>query len=302
MNVWKSLALTLGFAAAAFAQNATGITPTVEGSKFPRGINDARNQSIIYHGGPVMGTVPNSPVHLYFIYYGNWAGLDPTGEKIVNDFGAHLGGSGYWNILTSYVEPNGTAILNELKLAGITNDNYSQGKSLTDTTLQTVVKTAISNGSLPLDANGIYHVLTTQDVTETSGFCSSYCGFHNFMTYQSTNLKYTFVGNPAGCTQYGGVADCQGETTNITKSPNGNPGVDAMISVIAHESEEATSDPNLNAWYFNSGSENADMCAYTYGTTFPVANGSVANITLGGRNFLIQQNWIAPNKGCALTY
>ncbi len=299
MNTWKLFALSLSMTAAAFAQDVTGVSSTVEGHKLAI---PAANAPIIYHGGPVMGTVAGKPVHLYFIYYGDWATLDPLGEKIINVFGKNLGGSGYWNILTSYVEPNGASIKNAIKLAGVTTDNYSQGKALNDTTLQTVVQTAISNGSLPLDSNGIYHVLTTKDVTETSGFCSQYCGFHGYMTYQSTNVKYSFIGNPAGCTQFGGVADCQGEPTNITKSPNGDPGADAMISVLAHESEEATSDPNLNAWYFNTGAENGDECAYTYGTTFPIANGSVANVTLGGRNFLIQQDWIAPARGCALSF
>jgi hypothetical protein len=85
--------------------------------------------------------------------------------------------------------------------------------------------------------------------------------------------------------------------------------MDAMISVIAHESEEAVSDPDLNAWYFANGEENGDKCAYTYGTVFQVGNGSVANFTLGGRNYLIQQNRIGPGnpsgaagEKCALSY
>lgn len=303
MNAWKLSALTVGMAAFALAQDAPlGITPTVEGSKTPYVGDQAGNQSIIYHGGPVLGTVAGKPVHLYFIYYGDWATLDPTGVGIINTFGYYLGGSGYWNILTSYVEPNGTAIKNQLKLAGVTSDMYSQGKALSDNTLQTVVKTAISNGKLPLDPNGVYHVLTTKDVNETSGFCSSYCGFHNFMTYDNVKIKYAFTGNPEHCVNQGGVADCQGLSSNVNQSPNADPGADAMVSVIAHESEEATSDPQLSAWFFNSGNENADQCAYTYGKTFPVGNGSVANITLGPKNFLIQQNWIAPNLGCAMSY
>jgi hypothetical protein len=129
------------------------------------------------------------------------------------------------------------------------------------------------------------------------------------MTFDGKDIKYTFVGNPVHCTAQGGVADCQGEASNVSKSPNNDPGVDAMISVIAHESEEATTDPDLNAWYFSNGEENGDKCAYTYGTTFGVGNGSVANVTMGGKNFLIQQNWIGPGgtggtagEKCALSY
>ena len=45
-------------------------------------------------------------------------------------------------------------------------------------------------------------------------------------------------------------------------APNGDPGVDAMLSVLAHEVVEAMSDPNLDAWYDATGSENGDKwCA-----------------------------------------
>ena len=43
-----------------------------------------------------------------------------------------------------------------------------------------------------------------------------------------------------------------------------------MVSVIAHELEEAATDPDLNAWYDNRGYENADKCAWTFGTTYNV--------------------------------
>lgn len=302
MKSIRIFALTVSIAAAAFAQEAKVITPTVSKARAAGVVNGA-NPTIVYHGGPVLGSVPKEPVHIYYIFYGGWATLDPGGPQIMTNFLNGLGGSAYWNILTTYVEPSKTRIYNQVTLAGTTTDNYSQGKQLNDTTLQTVVKTAISNGSLPLDSNAVYEVLTTSDVNETSGWCTSYCGFHTHMTYESTDVKYAFIGDPIGCTQEGGVADCQGEASNISQSPNNDPGVDAMISVIAHESEEATSDPDLNAWYFNTGYENADECAYTYGSKFvTLANGSKANIVLDGNKFLIQQNYVAPSGGCAMSY
>lgn len=46
-----------------------------------------------------------------------------------------------------------------------------------------------------------------------------------------------------------------------------------------------------------------------HGTTFPVGNGSVANVTMGGKNCLIQGSWIGPagtsgtaGEKCALKY
>jgi len=76
-----------------------------------------------------------------------------------------------------------------------------------------------------------------------------------------------------------------------------------MASIIAHELEEAATDPQLNAWYDRRGYENADKCAWTFGSTSTAANGSLYNMTLGGLNFLIQRNWVNAGGGyCALSY
>jgi len=36
------------------------------------------------------------------------------------------------------------------------------------------------SGKLPFDLNGVYEVVTSSDVTETSGFCTIYCAFHGW--------------------------------------------------------------------------------------------------------------------------
>jgi len=71
-----------------------------------------------------------------------------------------------------------------------------------------------------------------------------------------------------------------------------------MASIIAHELEEAVSDPDLNAWYDRQVAENADKCAWTFGTEQTATNGSKYNLSLGGRNWLIQRNWNASTQHC----
>ena len=88
----------------------------------------------------------------------------------------------------------------------------------------------ISNG-LPKDTNGVYFVLTSPDVNETSGFCSHYCGWHTHGTIAGSDIKYAFVGNPA--------TQCLSSCSAQSVSPNNNPGMDAMASIFAHELEEA---------------------------------------------------------------
>ncbi len=245
---------------------------------------------ISYHGGPVM-TVP-SGVNAYYIWYGNWSGNSAT--TILPSFGGSIGGSGYFNINTTYYDASNVHVTNKVTLAGQTTDNYSQGTSLTDGQVQQIVATAINSGKLPLDTNGVYFVLTSADVNESSGFCTQYCGWHTYGTISGSNIKYSFVGNPDRC-----PSACEAQTT----SPNGNAGADGMASIIAHELEEAVTDPNLNAWYDTRGYENADKCAWTFGTEYTASNGSKYNVTLNGAQYLIQQNWVNASGGyCAMSY
>src|SRR5438093_10218377 len=66
----------------------------------------------------------------------------------------------------------------------------------------------------------------------------------------------------------------------------------AEVNLISHETEETTTDENLDAWYDASGAENADKCAWQFGQTYTTGNGSTANISVGGRDWLVQMNWV----------
>lgn len=246
------------------------------------------SNGISYHGGPVLTTGAN----VYLIWYGNWSAN--TATTILPTLITGLNQSPYFNINTTYYDAANQKVPNSVSLAGQTTDAYSQGSSnLSDGSINAVVTSAISSGRLPRDTNGLYFVLTSVDVTK-SGFLTSYCGWHTHATISGADLKYAFVGNP------GTNAACSMQTS---VSPNNNVGADAMASVMGHELEEAATDPDLNAWYDQRGYENADKCAWTFGTTYTVANGSKANMTLGGLNFLVQRNWVNAAGGyCALSY
>jgi hypothetical protein len=229
----------------------------------------------------------------YVIWYGDWG--TNSGSTIIPDFLRSVGGSPYYNINTTYTNGAGQKVSNAVTYVGSTTDNYSQGSTnLSDSAIQAIVSKGIAGGGLPADANGMYFVLTSSDVTK-SGFLTQYCGWHTWATIASTNIKYSFVGDPSGPS----LGNCAVQGT----SPNGNPGVDAMISVIAHELVEAVTDPNLNAWFDTRGYENADKCAWTFGSTYPTSNGSAANMRLATRDYLIQRNWVNASGGyCGLAF
>jgi len=261
------------------------LTPGVTGSITP---------AITYHGGPVMGTPT-----VYFIWYGNWNqsnGSDTSsGQAILRDFVYGLNNSNYYKINTSYGAPTGLVNSNAAEVT----DNYSQGARLTDSGVQAVVSRAISSGTLGTpNPNGIYFVLTSSDVAERSGFCTKYCGWHTAGTISGTNIKYSFVGNSSRC-----LSACAAQTTG----PNGNPGVDGMVSVLAHELEEANTDPNPTSGYADSGgAENGDKCAWTFGANLLGPVNAQYNMTLPGlsvssRNYLVQRNLDANSK-CYVDY
>jgi len=241
---------------------------------------------INFNGGPVLlGTT-----HIYFIWYGSW---DATSIGILSNFASHIGGSQYFNTNTGYFDGNGTSVSNSVSFSGSANDSYSHGSSITDSDIWLIVTNALSKGNLPVDSNGVYFVLTSGDV-RVAGFPSAICAWHTQQTYSNTNIQFAFVGNPDPV----GLGNCAQQTV----SPNANPGADAMASTIAHELEESVTDPGGSAWYDSSGNENADKCAWTFGATYSAINGSKANMQLGGKDYLIQQNWINASGGyCALS-
>jgi len=282
------------------AQEATDMVPSGKGYGVPAipgsvpggsGFAVTLGNGINYHGGPIM---PGTP-HIYFIWYGNWTnGPKPSDSQqtvnLINILYAGSGGLGsspYAKINSTYGDAT-HQVTGNFSRTRSTTDNYSKGKSVSDAGIQAIVTRAISNGSLPKDTNGLYFVLTSSDVSETSGFCTRYCGWHTSAAILGADIKYGFVGNSDRC-----PGACEAQTV----SPNGDSGADGMASVMAHETEEAISDPDLNAWFDSRGQENADKCAWKFGPLHGTLGAGAFNETFGSHNWLIQMNWENARKG-----
>ena len=135
------------------------------------------------------------------------------------------------------------------------------------------------------------------DVTQ-NGFCTSFCGWHSYVQASSQYFKFAWVGIPSancGCIpQY--------------SSPNGDPFVDAAISVIAHEFTEAATQPTGGGWCYSGSStscfstgavENADQCAW-YFPNAVLTSGYYYNMVIGTKKFLVQSNWNLNTKTCTM--
>jgi hypothetical protein len=267
-----------------------GETPPITPPRF--GLPPHRTNGIYYHGGPIM---PGN-VNLYFIWYGNFvkgqaaSDSSETQSLLTTLFSASgLGGASYARINSTYNDTSHT-VTGDFALAQSAYDYYSRGKNLSDGSVAWIVANAIGTHVLPRDANGIYFVLSSSDVAETSGFCTRYCGWHSHAAIAGEDIKIAFVGNPDRC-----PSACEEQLI----SPNGDSGADAMASVTTHEIMEATNDPDLNAWYDTSGNESGDKCAWKWGPVTGILGNGAYNMTVAGHNWLIQMGWEnAEGGGC----
>jgi hypothetical protein len=290
--------LSAGFLMAQIVRSPQGIGPDGKGGLDPANIvsDQARptpdtvvqGNGISYHGGPVL---KGSPVPIYIIWYGNWnGGAKPSDSQttvnLLQGFlGSNsLGGSSYEAINTTYGDNSGN-VSGHLNFSGAVFDNYSQGTQFGDTKLQAIVNSHVGHG-LPASTGAVYLVLTSSDVNETSGFCTRYCGFHTHATLNGLDIKYAFIGNVDRC-----PSACEIQSTGPNSPSPGVGGADGMSNVITHETEEAITDPDLNAWFDSSGNEDADKCNFKFGPTQTASNGSKFNQTFGGHNWMIQMEW-----------
>lgn len=281
-----------------------------------RNARPSKGTGISYHGG----TVLQNGTKVVAIYWGSstrpvvYSGLGTTetgtGSSDNTLIGAFLrnysslkdaaAGKTYFNINHTYWGQQGSSVLitPTVTYTGFWNTASSAGapapsSSPTDADMIALVNWGIANGKIAYDPATVYAIFTGNGVNLGGGFGSQYCAYHT----HGSNAKGTFFyaampynqQYPSGCTS--GFA-----------SPNADKAANSEVNTLAHEIEETTTDNMGNAWFDNRGYENADKCAWTWGTT-KTANGGTYNQSGGGYYFLIQQNWVnAGSGGCATGY
>ncbi|KAL0282895.1 UNVERIFIED_CONTAM: protein EXORDIUM-like 3 [Sesamum angustifolium] len=234
-----------------------------------------------YHMGPVL----TANITVYPIWYGKW---QSSQKRIIREFIGSISApdtkppsvAGWWKTVRLYTDQTGANISGTVHIGEEKNDRfYSHGKSLTRLSVQ-------------------------------SDFCNNVCGFHYF-TFPSIvgyTLPYAWVGNSAklcpGVCAYPFAVPNYIPGLKAVKSPNGDVGVDAMISVIAHEIAELATNPLVNAWYAGQDPvfpvEIADLCEGIYGTggggsyagqMLNDKDGATYNMNGIRRRFLVQWVW-----------
>src|SRR4030095_1119371 len=265
------------------------------------------NTRILYHNGPVFPGVAN----VYLIWYGCW-GIDcgVMGSSSIQftliDLVSRLGSTPYFQINTTYPNLNNPSQVPSGGLlygGSAVQRAYSHGYELADSDIAGIVSDQILAGELPLDPSGLYIVITSEDISANAvGFCSpgAPASYHEVGTVIGSRFRVGFVGHAGRCAS-GAASPFVAPARSLVPTPNGDLAADAMASNIAHVLNTMVTNPEGEAWYDKFGFENATKCQGTFGQTYTTANGARANLHLGSRDFLIQQNWVNDRKGrCAM--
>ena len=215
----------------------------------------ASSPLLINHGGTVMTT---STVKA--IFWGTkFNATTYTGDVIsgLDLFYGGVGGATYLNTNSEFSGTNGKVTNVSTYGSHVVDSGSSlrRAPSRTSDILNEVAR-VITN---PV-ANGYYPVYT--DLKRGS---AGYCAWHSWGSINGVPVQFAFFFDLAG------DPGCDPQDPGTTHSQ----GLEALANVSGHELSEALTDPRGNGWYDASGSENADKCAWTFGSSLlTFSNGS----------------------------
>jgi hypothetical protein len=262
---------------------------------------------IVYHGGAIFQHGTNvaavywaaTPIFVNGPAVGT-SGPGSADASLVGYFLNHLGGSPYYNINSGYTGRTGIPIANSVAYTQYWANNLlvpTGAQVVSNAAMVAMLQRGFTSGALAYDPNTLYAIFTSGKVNLGGGFGTQYCAYHTHanvivngvsrqMFYAAMPYDYAY---PSACTS--GFAAANGSA---------DPGADYEVNTLVHETEETATDALGNAWFDVFGYENADKCAWTWGQTYTSAAGGIANINLGGKDFLVQRNWLRTG-GCALS-
>jgi len=260
---------------------------------------------IIFHTGG-FGGIYSGPIQIIPVWVGTWDDArKATWNSILGNLVTSLGGSGdiatanqVFNTNTLYfttkAKPTAKLTWSTSLIPSATVPATLAAASLgivpvSDANVAQYINLALTTSKVSAPASGtkaIYLYLGAADTRLSSGFGTAYCGWHTYGTLGATNIPYIAIQDFTP-TYY---SACSAQSV----TPNLDVPLDAMASVLVHEIDESITDADLRTWYDSRGAENADKCAWTFGAT-TLLNGAKYNLTVGGKNYLVQRNWLANN-------
>jgi len=279
-----------------------GVVPTIAQAHRDAG-KGGSGGNLTYHGGKVLLT--NRTVPIFWVPSG-WSiqgGYDSLIKQYFTDVAAAKNATNnVYAVATQYYDGTNAHIANQSTAGAAVYDsnaypttgNCTDSVSATticvsDSQIKAEIQRLYNTGALgAADTNTTYFVFTAKNVGScyNSSSCafSSYCAYHSNVSLGTATVQY--ANQP--------YADTVSSGCDAGYHPNNND-ADATINVASHEHRESINDPLGNAWYDRRGYEGSDKCAWNFGTV----TGSY-NQTIGGHNYILQQEWSNAISGCAL--
>ena len=248
--------------------------------------------SLVYHKGPVLDSAYVVP-----IYWGPTWGSNGSDNQIASSLTNYIDGNGAadlgfgltgeYNVITQYYE-TGPLYIKKSNLGGLGGalyDNSNPPTNVTDADLQAEVLKMTGNAPR---TDTVYEVFLPASSYSSSGSATScggpqltYCAYHGNFNHSGLDVKYASMPYPS-------CGGCQSSGFSTTQN---------FEHFISHETREAVTDEDGNAWYDRRGYEADDKCAWS---PTPFTDSSTG-INLDGTAFAYQYEWSNANSGCVKT-
>lgn len=238
--------------------------------------------NLSYHSGGVVIT----SAKVVPIFWGSaWTNSTVASSlaAYVSQFGTH----GEYNTITQYYQIQGgvQSFIKQSSLGGnAVYDSTNPPTNVTDSAIQAEVKKLFPSP----DPSTIYEVFLPKTSYSSNGSSTScggtnlqYCAYHGNFAFAGKDVKYASMPYPScgGC-QTSGFSDTQN-----------------FEHFISHETREAVTDEDGNAWFDRRGYEADDKCAWS---PTPFTDSSTGTNS-DGTAYAYQYEWSNANSGCIKT-
>lgn len=240
--------------------------------------------SLIYHNGPVLTSAKVIPIY-WGPSWSNGSSDSGTASSLTN-YVAAFGTTGEYNTITQYYQ-TGPSYIQQSNLAaagGAIFDTSTPPTNVTDAAIQAEVLKMV--GTPRTDT--IYEVFLPATSYSSDGSYTScggpnlyYCAYHGNFNNNGSDIKYASMPYPS-------CGGCQ--TSGFSTTQN-------FEHFVSHETREAVTDEDGNAWYDRRGNEADDKCAWSP-TPF---SDSTTGTNFDGTSFAYQYEWSNANGGCIKT-
>jgi hypothetical protein len=292
----KTLALlfTAGLASTAMAQRIDELNPSAR--LFPTNEHAQVHEfaggggggpALSYHGGPTITSAKAFP-----IFWGaSWGtgGADAANANTIIAFLGNFGTSPQYNTITQYSGIK-TSVLNTGGAWFDASYPTAANHGVSDTDVQNEVVKYLTTMHVTPNASTIYEVFIpngyysyfSSSQTSCGGPALAFCAYHSSFTYGGVDVKYSSMPYPScsGCQASGSYTG--GHTWTTAQN---------IEMFVGHETREAVTDEDGNAWYDPRGYEADDKCAWKSLFTVPSA--------YSGTAYAYQPEWSNAIGGCS---